>query len=113
MHGKTAAVLHGGGGVLAGIPNPFLASRYHSLVIDPQMSPAELVVTARSEEGEIMAVQHERHHVYGVQFHPESVATEWGYVILSNFLALGNEGGAARAAVRVADMGRSVLRGVS
>jgi anthranilate synthase/aminodeoxychorismate synthase-like glutamine amidotransferase len=86
LHGKTAPVLHSGCGVLRGIPTPFLATRYHSLVIDPSTCPAELQVTARSEEGEIMAVQHISHPVSGVQFHPESVATEWGHAILANFL---------------------------
>jgi anthranilate synthase/aminodeoxychorismate synthase-like glutamine amidotransferase len=114
MHGKTAAVFHDGRGVLAGVPHPFMASRYHSLVIDPHATPPELLVTARSEQGEIMAVQHTGYPVFGVQFHPESVATEWGYLILSNFLAtgaMGVEAGAAMCATTPgADLGRSATR---
>jgi anthranilate synthase/aminodeoxychorismate synthase-like glutamine amidotransferase len=86
MHGKTSRVHHGGAGLFHGLPNPFLATRYHSLVIAPASVPAGLEVTATSEDGEIMAVQHARDPVYGVQFHPESVLTEHGYRLVDHFL---------------------------
>ncbi len=86
MHGKTSRIHHRGTDLFTGLPNPFLASRYHSLVISPASVPRELEVTATSEDGEIMAVKHETHPVFGVQFHPESVLTEHGYRILDHFL---------------------------
>jgi anthranilate synthase component 2 len=86
MHGKTSRIHHRGTDLFTGLPSPFLASRYHSLVISPDSVPAELEVTATSEDGEIMAVRHVRHPVYGVQFHPESVLTEHGYRMLDHFL---------------------------
>jgi anthranilate synthase component II len=86
MHGKTSPVHHSGTGLFSGLPNPFMATRYHSLVIAPASVPKSLQVTATSEDGEIMAVQHTEHPVYGVQFHPESVLTEHGYRLLDHFL---------------------------
>jgi anthranilate synthase component II len=86
MHGKISRIHHRGIGLFAGLPSPFRATRYHSLVIAPASVPAELEVTATSEDGEIMAVQHTRDPVYGVQFHPESVLTEQGYRLLDHFL---------------------------
>jgi len=86
MHGKTSRIHHGGTGLFSGLPSPFLATRYHSLVIAPASVPPELEVTATSEDGEIMAVRHARHPVYGVQFHPESVLTEHGYRLVDHFL---------------------------
>jgi anthranilate synthase/aminodeoxychorismate synthase-like glutamine amidotransferase len=86
MHGKTSRIHHRGTGLFSGLPTPFLASRYHSLVISPGSVPPELEITATSEDGEIMAVAHESHPVYGVQFHPESVLTEHGYRMLDHFL---------------------------
>ena len=86
MHGKTSRIHHRGTDLFTGLPNPFLASRYHSLVISPASVPRELEVTATSEDGEIMAVKHATHPVYGVQFHPESVLTEHGYRMLDHFL---------------------------
>jgi anthranilate synthase/aminodeoxychorismate synthase-like glutamine amidotransferase len=86
MHGKPARIHHAGTGLFSGLPNPFIATRYHSLVIAPASIPSSLVVTATSEDGEIMAVQHVEHPVYGVQFHPESVLTEHGYRLLDHFL---------------------------
>lgn len=86
MHGKISRIRHSGTGLFAGLPNPFLATRYHSLVIAPASVPASLRVTATSDDGEIMAVQHVAHPVYGVQFHPESVLTEYGYRLLDHFL---------------------------
>ncbi|HYT05326.1 MAG TPA: aminodeoxychorismate/anthranilate synthase component II [Gemmatimonadales bacterium] len=86
VHGKPSRVQHDGTGVFAGLPSPFQAARYHSLVIARAGLPAELRVTATAEDGEIMAVQHVRHPVTGLQFHPESVLTEHGYVLLDRFL---------------------------
>ncbi len=92
MHGKASRIHHDGTGLFAGLPNPFPAARYHSLVISRSGLPADLRVTASAEDGEIMAVEHARHPVIGLQFHPESVLTEYGYVLLDRFL----HGAAAR-----------------
>jgi anthranilate synthase component II len=86
MHGKVSRIHHSGAGIFSGLPNPFRATRYHSLVIAPASVPTSLTVTATSEDGEIMAVQHVKHPVYGVQFHPESVLTEHGYRLLDHFI---------------------------
>lgn len=86
MHGKTSAIHHDGAGVFRGLPQPLRATRYHSLVVAPDGLPGDLVVTARSEEGEIMALRHRRHPVVGVQFHPEAVLTERGHDLLAAFL---------------------------
>jgi anthranilate synthase component 2 len=87
MHGKTSPIHHDGGGVFAGLPDPFDATRYHSLVIDPATLPAVLLRTAWTDEGEIMGVRHRELAVEGVQFHPESVLTAYGKTLLGNFLA--------------------------
>jgi anthranilate synthase component 2/para-aminobenzoate synthetase component 2 len=84
MHGDSSRILHDGSGLFAGIPAGFKAGRYHSLVVGE--AGAELEITARSEEGEIMALKHRSHPTYGVQFHPESILTEYGYDLLRNFL---------------------------
>ena len=86
MHGKTSWVHHTGTGLFQGLPDLFRATRYHSLVIAPASVPPELEVIATSEDGEIMAVRHTSHPVYGLQFHPESVLTEHGYRLLDHFL---------------------------
>jgi anthranilate synthase/aminodeoxychorismate synthase-like glutamine amidotransferase len=86
MHGKTSRIHHSGGGIFSHLPNPFVATRYHSLVIAPESLPDCLTVTARTDDGQIMAVQHLTHPVYGVQFHPESVLTEHGYRLIDHFL---------------------------
>jgi anthranilate synthase/aminodeoxychorismate synthase-like glutamine amidotransferase len=86
MHGKTSRIHHAGASVFEGLPSPFLATRYHSLVIAPESLPPELVITATAEDGEIMGVQHAVHPVAGVQFHPESCLTEHGYRMLGRFL---------------------------
>jgi len=87
MHGKTSQVHHDGAGVFAGLPQPFEATRYHSLVIAEDTLPAELAVTARTADGEIMGVRHRSLPIEGVQFHPESVLTAEGRRLLGNFLA--------------------------
>jgi anthranilate synthase/aminodeoxychorismate synthase-like glutamine amidotransferase len=86
MHGKTSRIHHTGTGLFSGLPSPFQATRYHSLVIAPASVPPELEITATSEDGEIMAVQHTRFPVWGLQFHPESVLTEHGYRLIDHFL---------------------------
>ena len=88
VHGKTSAIYHDGQGVFAGLPNPFQATRYHSLVIDRETCPADLEITAWTEDGLIMGVRHRRHAVEGVQFHPESIMTEDGKQLLGNYLAM-------------------------
>src|SRR5437762_5681288 len=95
MHGKASRIHHDASGLFAGLPNPFAAARYHSLVISRSGLPAELRVTASAENGEIMAVEHARHPVIGLQFHPESVLSEHGYRLLDRFL----HGPAARGEV--------------
>lgn len=86
MHGKTSRVHHDGRGILAGLPEPFEAGRYHSLIAQPEMMPDVLEVSARTDEGEIMAVRHRTLAVEGVQFHPESVLTPQGPLLMDNFL---------------------------
>jgi anthranilate synthase/aminodeoxychorismate synthase-like glutamine amidotransferase len=86
MHGKVSAVTHDGSGIFAGLPSPIHVTRYHSLVIEPESLPDQLRVTARTDTNEIMAVQHREHPTVGVQFHPESALTEYGYRMLSAFL---------------------------
>jgi anthranilate synthase/aminodeoxychorismate synthase-like glutamine amidotransferase len=88
MHGKTSMINHGGKGVLAGMPDPFEAIRYHSLLVERASVPACLEITAETDEKEIMGLQHKTFPIYGVQFHPESILTQNGKQILKNFLAL-------------------------
>ncbi len=88
MHGKTSMISHDGRGVFAGLPNPFEATRYHSLAVEADSLPPELVRTASTEDGEIMAMRHVEHLVVGVQFHPESILTGQGRALLGNFLRL-------------------------
>ncbi len=88
MHGKTSQISHTGKGVFAGLPSPYTATRYHSLIVDRATLPACLTITAESEDGIIMGLQHTTHPVHGVQFHPESIASEHGHALLENFLKL-------------------------
>ncbi len=88
MHGKLSRITHQGQGVLAGLPQPFEAVRYHSLIVERATLPAELEITAETEDGLIMALRHCRYPVEGVQFHPESILTHPGKDLLRNFLAL-------------------------
>lgn len=88
MHGKTSLIHHNNVGIFKDLPNPFTATRYHSLAIKKETLPADLEVTAWTEDGEIMGVQHKTRPIHGVQFHPESIATEGGHQLLANFLAL-------------------------
>jgi anthranilate synthase component 2 len=86
MHGKTSPVTHTGAGVFAGLPSPFIATRYHSLAVERDMLPDVLEVTAWTADGEIMGMRHKTLDVEGVQFHPESILTEHGHAMLKNFL---------------------------
>ena len=88
MHGKTSPIHHDGSGVFAGLPDPFIATRYHSLAVDRDRMPDVLQVNARTEDGEIMGLSHRTRPVHGVQFHPESIASEHGHDLLANFLEL-------------------------
>ena len=88
MHGKTSQIHHADKGLFKGLPNPFTATRYHSLAVDRATLPDDLEVTAWTEDGEIMGFQHRTRPVFGVQFHPESIATEGGHQLLDNFLDL-------------------------
>ncbi|WP_086664867.1 aminodeoxychorismate/anthranilate synthase component II [Lentzea kentuckyensis] len=86
LHGKTSIVFHEGQGVLAGVPQPFIATRYHSLTVLPETIPAEFEVTGKTETGIVMAMRHRELPVEGVQFHPESVLTDGGHRMLANWL---------------------------
>ena len=88
MHGKTSEIHHNGAGVFAGIPSPFRATRYHSLVVERSSLPPSLEVTAWTDDGLIMGMAHRDVTVHGVQFHPESIASEHGHRLLRNFLDL-------------------------
>ncbi len=126
VHGKTSKIHHRGEGIFSGLPNPFLATRYHSWLVDVDALPPELEVTATTEDGLVMALRHRRHPTFGVQFHPESILTEHGRSLLENFLQLavppqsGNgksvnksEEGAVmmQTAIRTVLEGRSLHRG--
>ena len=88
MHGKVSKIENDGTGVFAGLPKHFNATRYHSLTIDPSSLPDEFTVSARADDGVIMGIAHKTLPLYGVQFHPESIATEQGHAVLANFLKL-------------------------
>ncbi len=88
MHGKTSSIEHDGRGVFRGLPSPFSATRYHSLVVLSETVPPALEISARSDDGEVMGLRHRERPVEGVQFHPESILTEHGKTLLQNFLEL-------------------------
>jgi anthranilate synthase/aminodeoxychorismate synthase-like glutamine amidotransferase len=88
MHGKTSAVEHDGRGVFRGVPSPFSATRYHSLAVLADTVPEDLEISARADDGEVMGLRHRRWPVEGVQFHPESILTEHGKILLANFLGV-------------------------
>ncbi len=87
-HGKTSPIIHNGQGIFAGLPNPFRGARYHSLIVDQQSLPEVLEITAQTQQGEIMGLKHKKLPIYGVQFHPESIMTEEGIMIIKNFLEI-------------------------
>lgn len=98
MHGMVSRVTHDGSALFDGIPSPFAAGRYHSLALAAEDLPSEIVVTARTEDGTVMALAHRELPLLGVQFHPESVLTEGGYRLLANWLrSVGDEDAVARA----------------
>jgi para-aminobenzoate synthetase component 2 len=88
MHGKTSEIYHDGRGVFAGLPNPFTATRYHSLIVRRETLPDCLEITAETSKGEIMGIRHKEYPVEGVQFHPESIITDHGHQMLRNFLSI-------------------------
>ena len=88
MHGKLSTIKHKGKGIFAGLPRKFDATRYHSLIVDRKTLPRSLIITAETDDGTIMGLQHKTHPVHGVQFHPESIASECGHAILENFLEI-------------------------
>ncbi|MBI3315625.1 MAG: aminodeoxychorismate/anthranilate synthase component II [Candidatus Omnitrophica bacterium] len=88
MHGKTSQIYHNGQGLFRGLDNPFVATRYHSLLVERKSLPAALSITAETREKEIMGLQHKRYPIFGVQFHPESILTQSGKELLKNFLSL-------------------------
>ena len=88
MHGKTCPVIHDGTGLFEGVPSPFTATRYHSLIVPEESLPAGLIVNARAPDGTVMGFRHRHLPIHGVQFHPESIATEHGHALLANFLRL-------------------------
>jgi anthranilate synthase component 2 len=96
MHGKTSSITHDGSSLFAGLPNPFTATRYHSLIVAEESLPDDLLVTARSEDGTIMGLRHRHCDVYGVQFHPESILTTGGHRLLANFIGAAAPAVAAR-----------------
>lgn len=87
-HGKASPIIHEGTSLFQGIKNPFRAARYHSLIVSEENFPAELRITARCDQGEVMGLQHHEYPLFGVQFHPESLLTESGYILLKNFLEI-------------------------
>ncbi|MGH7120660.1 MAG: anthranilate synthase component II [Acetobacteraceae bacterium] len=88
MHGKTSRIFHDGSALFSGVRNPLVATRYHSLIVSRDRLPAELIVSAWTEDGIVMGLRHRTAPVFGVQFHPESIASEDGHAILANFLAI-------------------------
>jgi anthranilate synthase/aminodeoxychorismate synthase-like glutamine amidotransferase len=91
MHGKTSQILHDGNSIFKGLPNPFTAGRYHSLLVEKVSLPSCLSISAETEEGEIMGIRHQEYLVEGIQFHPESILTPHGKRIIKNFLGLVNK----------------------
>ena len=86
-HGKTSVITHDGAGMFSGVESPIEVTRYHSLVIDPASLPVDLVATATTDDGTIMGIRHREHAIEGVQFHPESILTQHGHVMLRNFIS--------------------------
>jgi para-aminobenzoate synthetase component 2 len=112
LHGRTSSVDHEGAGVFRGLPRPFTATRYHSLAVDPQSVPAELEVTATTASGVIMGLRHRELPVEGVQFHPESVLTEAGHLLLANWLGACGDAGALDRAPELVDQVERMRRAV-
>ncbi|MGX7730311.1 aminodeoxychorismate/anthranilate synthase component II [Rhodococcus sp. 2H158] len=114
LHGKTSSVWHDGTGVLAGLPDPFTATRYHSLTVLPQTMPDELVPTGYTESGIVMALRHRELPIHGVQFHPESVLTQGGHRMLANWLAVCGEAPDEQLVARLeAEMAKALAGGAA
>lgn len=114
LHGKTSLVHHNGTGVLAGLPDPFTATRYHSLTVLPETMPAELEPTGHTESGIVMALRHTELPIHGVQFHPESVLTQGGHRMLANWMSLCGEAPAESLVAQLeADMARALDGGAA
>ncbi|AZM47305.1 aminodeoxychorismate/anthranilate synthase component II [Streptomyces sp. WAC 06738] len=111
LHGKTSPVTHGGAGVFAGLPSPFTATRYHSLAVERESLPDELAVTAETDSGLVMGLRHRDLPVEGVQFHPESVLTEWGHRMLANWLVECGDAGAVERSAGLAPVTRGPVTG--
>ena len=88
MHGKVSEIYHSGGHIFKDIPSPFKATRYHSLIIEKETCPSDLKITAYTADGIIMGVAHKKYNIHGVQFHPESIASEYGHQLIKNFIDL-------------------------
>jgi para-aminobenzoate synthetase component 2 len=101
MHGKTSTISHDGRGVFAGLADPFVATRYHSLVVEPASVPADLEISAWAEDGTLMGLRHRSRPIEGVQFHPESVLTDGGHRLLANWLETCGQAGAVAVAAGV------------
>jgi anthranilate synthase component 2 len=101
MHGKTSPVTHDGSGVFAGLPSPFTATRYHSLVVEG--APSALIANAHSDDGMVMGFRHAELPIHGVQFHPESIATEHGHDLLANFMRLAGIQVSTEASAKLAE----------
>ena len=99
LHGRTSEILHNGADLFKDIPNNFIATRYHSLAIEPDSVPAELQITAKCSDGTIMGISHRSKKIVGVQFHPEAVLTQFGYELLANWLKICGDIGARNRAV--------------
>ncbi|MDP7342929.1 MAG: gamma-glutamyl-gamma-aminobutyrate hydrolase family protein, partial [Alphaproteobacteria bacterium] len=95
MHGKASDIHHDGNGLFEGLPAPFSATRYHSLIVERDSLPECLEVSAQTDDGVVMGIAHREFPVHGVQFHPESIASEQGHELLKNFLTIVNGGGSA------------------
>ena len=96
MHGKTSRIIHDSSGLFETVPSPFVATRYHSLIVDKDGLPDGLIVNAWADDDTVQGLRHAQLPIHGVQFHPESIASEHGHRLLANFLALAREGGAVR-----------------
>ena len=96
MHGKTSRIIHDSSGLFETVPSPFVATRYHSLIVDKDGLPDGLIVNAWADDDTVQGLRHAELPIHGVQFHPESIASEHGHRLLANFLALAREGGAVR-----------------
>jgi anthranilate synthase component 2 len=104
MHGKVSAINHTGTGLFENLPTPFTATRYHSLIVEREGLPACLEITAQTEDGLIMGLRHRSHAIFGVQFHPESIASQYGHEILRNFLRLAGHRETGNKSVRRTDL---------